>query len=128
MSFFVIMAVCGLVLAGHPDLRQNRKAAHIANGRANRSSGSQWRWQNPLPQGNTLRGISLVDANTGTIVGDYGKSSGPRMAERPGRFSPVVRSKRYGAFSSQMQPTERLSAKMGRSFEPQMVALIGCRK
>ena len=37
------------------------------------------------------------------------------MAGTAGRFSPAVRSKRYGAFSLQMQPTERLSAKMERS-------------
>src|SRR5205085_1287824 len=31
-----------------------------------------WLWQNPLPQGNDLRGASFVDANTGTVVGFYG--------------------------------------------------------
>ena len=72
LSFLVITAVCGLVLASHPELRQSRKAAHIANGRANASSSAQWRWQNPLPQGNNLRAASLVNANTGTLVGDYG--------------------------------------------------------
>jgi photosystem II stability/assembly factor-like uncharacterized protein len=71
-SFFVSTAVCGLVLANHPDLRQSRKAVYIENSRVNGSSAAQWHWQNPLPQGNTLRGVSLVDANTGTLVGDYG--------------------------------------------------------
>src|SRR5258707_9438478 len=33
---------------------------------------SGWFWQNPLPQGNPLRAVSFVDANTGTAVGDYG--------------------------------------------------------
>src|SRR5260370_919497 len=33
---------------------------------------SGWFWQNPLPQGNTLRAVSFVDANTGTAVGDAG--------------------------------------------------------
>lgn len=28
-----------------------------------------WFWQNPLPQGNPLYGISFTDANTGTAVG-----------------------------------------------------------
>ncbi|MEK6756184.1 MAG: YCF48-related protein, partial [Bacteroidota bacterium] len=28
-----------------------------------------WFWQNPLPQGNNLRGVSFTDANTGTVVG-----------------------------------------------------------
>jgi len=32
----------------------------------------QWRWQNPLPQGNNLRDATLVNANIGTLVGDYG--------------------------------------------------------
>ncbi len=31
-----------------------------------------WVWQNPLPQGNDLRGASFVDAKTGTVVGYYG--------------------------------------------------------
>ncbi len=31
-----------------------------------------WVWQNPLPQGNDLRGASFVDATTGTVVGYYG--------------------------------------------------------
>ena len=30
---------------------------------------AQWVWQNPLPQGNDLRGSSYIDANTGTLVG-----------------------------------------------------------
>src|SRR5215211_4895648 len=72
LSFLVITAVCGLVLASHPELRQSRKAAHAANGRGDTSSGAQWRWQNPLPQGNNLRGVSVVNANTSTLVGDYG--------------------------------------------------------
>ena len=32
----------------------------------------EWSWQNPLPQGNDLRGASFIDANTGTVVGYYG--------------------------------------------------------
>ena len=31
-----------------------------------------WFWQNPLPQGNTLRGVSFSDVNTGTAVGSAG--------------------------------------------------------
>ena len=67
----MITAVCGLVLASHTELRQTRKAAHAANDR-NASSSAEWHWQNPLPQGNNLRGASLANANTGTLVGDYG--------------------------------------------------------
>jgi len=34
---------------------------------------SQWEWQNPLPQGNTLSSVWFTDANTGYAVGgDYG--------------------------------------------------------
>jgi photosystem II stability/assembly factor-like uncharacterized protein len=33
---------------------------------------AQWQWQNPLPQGNTLNGVSFVDVNTGTAVGALG--------------------------------------------------------
>jgi len=36
------------------------------------SSGSvmaQWFWQNPLPQGNTLTGVSFTDTNYGITVG-----------------------------------------------------------
>jgi len=31
-----------------------------------------WFWQNPLPPGNTLQGVSFSDANNGTAVGNYG--------------------------------------------------------
>ncbi|NIW70633.1 hypothetical protein GWN15_17380, partial [candidate division KSB1 bacterium] len=31
-----------------------------------------WFWQNPLPQGNDLRDVSFIDANTGIAVGIYG--------------------------------------------------------
>ena len=40
---------------------------------ANRGAlGRQWFWQNPLPQGNDLRGVSFIDANTANLVGAYG--------------------------------------------------------
>src|SRR5436305_10551406 len=35
-------------------------------------AGARWVWQNPLPQGNTLYGVSFTDANTGTATGDNG--------------------------------------------------------
>ncbi|HDP97789.1 MAG TPA: hypothetical protein ENN22_01225 [bacterium] len=31
-----------------------------------------WFWQNPNPQGNTLRGVSFSDNYNGTAVGDFG--------------------------------------------------------
>jgi hypothetical protein len=36
------------------------------------SDPSGWFWQNPLPQGNWLNGVSFTDANTGTAVGSGG--------------------------------------------------------
>ena len=125
-SFFVIIAVCGLVLASHPKLRQNRKAAHIANSRANSSSGAQWRWQNPLPQGNNLRGVSVVNANTGTLVGDYGTIVRTTDGGNNWTIQSSGTKQTLWAVSSQIQAMERLSAKIGRSSEPQMVALTGC--
>ena len=35
-------------------------------------AGAQWAWQNPLPQGNSLFGLSFSDANNGTTVGLHG--------------------------------------------------------
>ena len=32
-------------------------------------AGAHWVWQNPLPQGNHLFGLSFTDANNGTAVG-----------------------------------------------------------
>ena len=40
---------------------------------ANRSSAqSNWVWQNPLPQGNPLYGVSMLDAHTVIAVGEAG--------------------------------------------------------
>ncbi len=33
---------------------------------------AQWTWQNPLPQGNTLKSVYFTNANTGYAVGNYG--------------------------------------------------------
>ena len=44
---------------------ENRNKASI-------HAGAQWVWQNPLPQGNHLFGLSFIDANNGTAVGGYG--------------------------------------------------------
>src|SRR4029453_5650938 len=53
------------------------------------------------------------------------QSSGLPMAEKNGAFNLAARRKLCGAFPSQMQTTDRLSAKLARSSEPQMVALTG---
>jgi len=33
---------------------------------------AQWYWQNPLPQGNVILGVSFTDANKGAAVGARG--------------------------------------------------------
>ena len=129
LSFFLITAVCGLVLASHSKIRQSLEAAHNANNRGHSSSGAQWRWQNPLPQENNLRGVSLVEAITGTPwLGIAIQLFEQQMAGTRGRSSRAVQRKRYGVFPSRILTMDRLSAKMGRSSGPQTVALIGCRK
>src|SRR5438132_13178514 len=60
-------SACGLALAIHAG---SKSVATIASKVTDGSS--SWHWQNPLPQGNNLRGASFVDADTGTAVGEYG--------------------------------------------------------
>src|SRR5581483_3777188 len=61
-----------LALAIHTGQARSGTARTISSKRPAGSPSSQWHWQNPLPQGNNLRGASFVDANTGTVVGEYG--------------------------------------------------------
>src|SRR5689334_7802585 len=68
----MITAVCGLLLASYAEHKQRRKPVHTTNHDSYASANGQWVWQNPLPQGNNLRGVSFVDATTGTVVGEYG--------------------------------------------------------
>src|SRR5437762_9462682 len=70
LTILGLAASCGLLLAMHTGQARNGAAPAILS-KAPGSSLS-WRWQNPLPQGNNLRGASFVDANTGTVVGEYG--------------------------------------------------------
>ncbi len=72
LTILSIASVCALAVASHTGHAGSRAAATISNRASRGSSGSQWHWQNPLPQGNNLRGASFMDANTGTVVGDYG--------------------------------------------------------
>src|SRR5436190_15911728 len=69
LTITCLAASCGLVLAIHSG--QARSSAITVASKVKGGS-SSWHWQNPLPQGNNLRGASFVDANTGTIVGDAG--------------------------------------------------------
>ena len=67
-----LVASCGLVLAIHTGQARSGATATILSKPSTDAPSSQWHWQNPLPQGNNLRGASFVDANTGTVVGEYG--------------------------------------------------------
>src|SRR5882757_8644279 len=72
LTILGLVASCGLVLAIHTGQARSGATATISSKATGGSSSSQWFWQNPLPQGNNLRGASFVDANTGTVVGEYG--------------------------------------------------------
>src|SRR5436309_281526 len=61
---------CGVVFAIHTG--QARSGATATFSSKAQGGASSWHWQNPLPQGNNLRGASFVDANTGTVVGEHG--------------------------------------------------------
>ena len=64
-----------LFAATNPTTRGKLDFGPVAEGFAKGSrvpEPAPWFWQNPLPQGNDLLGASFVDANTGTVVGDYG--------------------------------------------------------
>src|SRR5712671_1288482 len=72
LTILGLAASCGLVLAMHSGQTRSGAAATISSKLPAGSPSSQWHWQNPLPQGNNLRGASFVDTNTGTVVGEYG--------------------------------------------------------
>src|SRR5438309_799853 len=62
----------GLLLAIHVGQARSGAAPTPSSELPAAAPDSQWRWQNPLPQGNNLRGASFVDASTGTVVGEHG--------------------------------------------------------
>src|ERR1044071_2099062 len=72
LTILSLAASCGLALAIHTGQARSGATATVSNKVPGGPASSQWFWQNPLPQGNNLRGASFVDANTGTVVGDYG--------------------------------------------------------
>src|SRR5438045_8602837 len=61
---------CGLVVASHTGQAGSGATATFSS--KAQDDAASWHWQIPLPQGNNLRGASLVNANTGTVVGEYG--------------------------------------------------------
>src|SRR6266480_1465771 len=67
LTILSLTSAFGLALAIHAGSKSVATVASKATG-----GSSSWHWQNPLPQGNNLRGASFVDANTGTVVGEYG--------------------------------------------------------
>jgi photosystem II stability/assembly factor-like uncharacterized protein len=72
LTFLSLVGTYGMALAIHAGLVGSRSTAIISSKAPGGSPSSQWHWQNPLPQGNNLRGASFVDATTGTVVGEYG--------------------------------------------------------
>jgi photosystem II stability/assembly factor-like uncharacterized protein len=72
LTILGLAASCGLVLAIQTGHARNGLAVPRSSKVTGGASSPQWFWQNPLPQGNNLRGASFVDANIGTVVGDYG--------------------------------------------------------
>ena len=62
----------GLTLTIKSGYAGSRLAANLSNTIAAGSSGRQWVWQNPLPQGNTLQDFSFIDTNNGFAVGARG--------------------------------------------------------
>ena len=72
LTILGLAASCGLVLAIHTGQARSGATATVLSKPSTDAPSSQWHWQNPLPQGNNLRGASFVDANTGTVVGEYG--------------------------------------------------------
>src|SRR5438874_3398628 len=72
LTILGLAASCGFALAIHTGLDGSNLAATNSRKAPGGSSSPRWHWQNPLPQGNNLRGASFVDANIGTVVGEYG--------------------------------------------------------
>jgi len=96
LTILGLTASCGLLLAIHAGQTRSGAAAIISSKLPAGSPGSQWHWQNPLPQGNNLRGASFVDANTGTVVGEYGTI----VRTTDGGNKPAVQHKLCGLFPS----------------------------
>jgi photosystem II stability/assembly factor-like uncharacterized protein len=74
ISLFVlsVAGICALTLAIHNGQAGNFMTANWSNKIGAGSSGEQWVWQNPLPQGNTLQDFSFADPSKGFAVGARG--------------------------------------------------------
>ena len=65
----ILSGACALTFIIHSGHAGNRLGDNTPNKIAAGSSGRQWVWQNPLPQGNTLQDFSFIDTNNGFAVG-----------------------------------------------------------
>src|SRR5207249_11900117 len=72
LTILGLAASCGLVLAIHTGQARSGTVATVSSKIPGGSSSPQWRWQNPLPHGNNLRGACFVDVNTGSVGGENG--------------------------------------------------------
>src|ERR1041384_784712 len=63
LLFNFCLLICVTPLAGAQTESSNEPSTNAR---------TQWVWQNPRPQGNPLHGVSFVQTNHGTAVGDYG--------------------------------------------------------
>jgi hypothetical protein len=67
-----LTGVCGAWPAIQTGFARSSAAIRPSNHDRVGSTGAHWIWQNPLPQGNTLYGLSFADVNTGKAMGDNG--------------------------------------------------------
>src|SRR5436190_16327373 len=72
LTILGLSVFCGLLLAIRIGQARSGAASIPWNELPAAAPVSQWHWQNPLPQGNNLRGASFVDASTDTVVGEHG--------------------------------------------------------
>jgi len=88
----------------------SRIAGTRSNTIAAGSSGRQWIWQNPLPQGNTLQDFSFIDTNNGFAVGARGTILKTTDGVTTGSLSQAKRRTIFMAFLLLTQISERLWA------------------
>jgi len=86
---------------------------------------AQWVWQNPLPQGNHLFGLSFTDANNGTAVGWYGTILRTTDGGRHWIISRAGRPICFTGFHLSMRTTEPLWVPMEPSSKQPMAGTLG---
>ena len=98
----------GLTLTIQSGYAGSRIAATPSNTIAAGSSGRQWVWQNPLPQGNTLQDFSFIDTNNGFAVGARGTILKTTDGATTGRLLQAQRKTIFIAFHLLTQTSEPL--------------------